>query len=78
MYPADITSYLEKADAQDKKLHIFTDTSKFGKLSVEGRRVLTNANKDSRQGKVAAIGVNRWPASSWQQVGKTIFAFLMR
>ena len=58
-YPSELAPFLEQAHAMGKKLHIYTDTTHFGKLSVEGRRVFSDANKDSRQGKVAATGVNR-------------------
>lgn len=58
-YPSQIDYFMEQATLKGKQLHVYTDTSKFGKLSVEGRRVFSDANKDERQGKVAATGVNR-------------------
>ncbi|MFK7801727.1 MAG: STAS/SEC14 domain-containing protein [Anaerolineae bacterium] len=59
-YPAQLMPYLENAAAHGEQLHIYVDTSEFGSLSVAGRRVFSEANKDERQGKIAASGVNRF------------------
>lgn len=59
-YPTKLVPHLENAAARGQQLHIYVDTSEFGSLSVAGRRVFSDANKDERQGKIAATGVNRF------------------
>ena len=53
------TALFAEAALRGKKLHVYVDTTQFGNMSVEGRRMFSKMNKDERQGSVAMVGVNR-------------------